>query len=34
MEPEPDTPVPSLELLLWVCAFVLGVVVMLLQVAT
>jgi len=34
MEPEPDAALPSLEFLLWLCVFVLGVVVTLLRVAT
>jgi hypothetical protein len=34
MEPDPDTPLPSLGFLLWLCVFVLGVVVILLRFAT
>ena len=34
MEPDPEAPFPSLRYLLWICAFVLGVVVTALQLAS
>ena len=34
MEPDPEAPLPSLGYLLWLCAFVLGVFVTALQLAT
>ena len=33
MEPDPDTPAPSVGFVLWLCAFVLGVLVTVLQIA-
>jgi hypothetical protein len=34
MEPDPEAPLPSLRYLLWICVFVLGVVVSALQLAS
>ena len=34
MEPDPEAPLPSLGYLLWICAFVLGVLVAALQLAS
>jgi hypothetical protein len=34
MEPDPDVSFPSLVILLWLCVFVLGVIVSLMRLAT